>query len=355
MPARTGPVGVPEALRLFLNAGEPRQVPHQRLEFRDALTQEVLDDLSTEVAAMANAEGGVIVFGVREDGQRIGCSAEPSLMSLLAHAIGSCSPQVTARVEVVGADGRGFVLVDVAKGLLHTDAQHRFPIRLARLVDYLDTPGIIKHLQERLGLLFPVEDTAQPEMWHERREPEQEDVEFIIAALSSPRHEVRREGVRELHREIHRSHVLGNAEMRDHLAHILHQDDLEALQDAMAILRYGCATSEAPLVEALRRQMAPLVLRIAQRPRTPQVLGWCLEALEAMRDDRFVDVFVEFALLSSEEAFRQANILEHLGNLWYYGLSRTLRLRLYSELEKCEDERSRARISMILDHLRNTH
>ncbi len=345
---------ISEALRLFLTTGEPRHVPYQRLDFKPTLSQEALEDLSTDVAAMANAEGGALVFGVGEDGRRVGCNVDPALLSLLAHGIAACSPSVTARVEVLGVDGRKFVVVDVAKGLLHRDNQHRFPVRLARVIDYLDTPGIIKHLQERLGLVFPSEGPQQPEVLPERGAPEQEDLDFIVAALSSPHPEIRREGVRELRHEIHRTRVLESEEIRDHLAHILHQDDLEALQDAMAILRYGCSTSETHAVEVIRRKMAPLVLRIAERPRTPQVLGWCLEALEAMRDVRFVDVFVEFSLLSTEEAFRQSNILEHLGNLWFYGLSRTLRLRLYSELEKTTDERSKARISEILAHLRTS-
>lgn len=291
---------------------------------------------------------------MREDGYRIGCSPSDSLLRLVAHGIGECSPPVTTKVEGLGADGRKFLLVDVSKGLLHSDSRHRYPVRLGRIVDFLDTPGIVKHLQERLGLVFPHEAPPHPEIIPERRPPEQEDIDFIIAALSSPRPEVRREGVRELRREIHRTGILESGEIREHLAHILHQDDLEALQDVMAILRYGCATADPPLLENLRRQMAPLVLKIAQRPRSPQVLGLCLEALEAMKDGRFVDVFVEFALLSSEEAFRQSNVLEHLGSLWYYGQSRTLKLRLYSELEKASDERAKARISEILSRLRAT-
>ena len=84
------------------------------------------DDLADEVAAFANADGGVLLCGVTDDGEVQGMSREQivELDSLLVEtSTDSIRPAIRIRTYHRQLDGRPFMLVEVPEG----DSQHDSP------------------------------------------------------------------------------------------------------------------------------------------------------------------------------------------------------------------------------------
>ena len=84
------------------------------------------DDLADEIAAFANADGGVLLCGITDDGEVLGMSREQivSLDSLLVEvSTDSIKPAVRIRTYHRQLDGRPFMLVEIPEG----DSQHDSP------------------------------------------------------------------------------------------------------------------------------------------------------------------------------------------------------------------------------------
>ena len=84
------------------------------------------DDLADEIAAFANANGGVLLCGVTDDGEVQGMSRDQivALDSLLVEAsTDSITPAVRIRTYHRQLDGRPFMLVEIPEG----DSQHDSP------------------------------------------------------------------------------------------------------------------------------------------------------------------------------------------------------------------------------------
>ena len=84
------------------------------------------EDLADEIAAFANADGGVLLCGVTDDGEVLGMSREQivALDSLLVEvSTDSIKPAVRIRTYHRQLDGRPFILVEIPEG----DSQHDSP------------------------------------------------------------------------------------------------------------------------------------------------------------------------------------------------------------------------------------
>ena len=76
------------------------------------------DDIAAEMVAFANTDGGLLLFGVRDDGQIVGVDNADRLMQRVDQiAYQNCEPPLTVLQETVRMeDGRVVVLVRVPKG-----------------------------------------------------------------------------------------------------------------------------------------------------------------------------------------------------------------------------------------------
>jgi len=84
----------PAELRILLQAGESRT-----LEFKESLPASLARDL----VAMANAKGGQILLGVRDDGSVVGVRDANALRARVQDIARNCDPPVAVKVEPVGA------------------------------------------------------------------------------------------------------------------------------------------------------------------------------------------------------------------------------------------------------------
>lgn len=109
-----------EDIRQRLRLGEDSRWEFKEIEFSgDRPTSPARGDLADEIAAFANANGGVLLCGITDDGRIQGMSR--AQMAALDHLLVEVStdgiePPVRIDVHHRELDGRSFLLVDVARG-----------------------------------------------------------------------------------------------------------------------------------------------------------------------------------------------------------------------------------------------
>ncbi|MXY16077.1 MAG: transcriptional regulator [Acidobacteria bacterium] len=109
-----------EIIRQQLRLGEDSRCEFKQVEFSgDRPTSPTRDDLADEMIAFANANGGRLLCGVRDDGRITGMSREQmaALTNLLVEAsTDSIEPALRIDVHHRELDGAAFVLVEVPRG-----------------------------------------------------------------------------------------------------------------------------------------------------------------------------------------------------------------------------------------------
>lgn len=118
-------------IRQRLRLGEDSGWEFKQIEFTgDRPTSPRQDDLADEMAAFANANGGVLLCGVSDDGRLPGMSAEQmaALDRLLVEVCtDAVKPPLRINVHHREIDGNAFVLVDVPRGaFVHERAGRAF-------------------------------------------------------------------------------------------------------------------------------------------------------------------------------------------------------------------------------------
>ena len=113
-----------EDIRKRLRLGEDSRWEFKRIEFHgDAPISPRRDDLADEMGAFANADGGVLLCGVADDGRVLGMSRNrmAALDRLLVEvSTDAIEPSLRIQVYHRELDGRAFLLVEVPRG----DAVH---------------------------------------------------------------------------------------------------------------------------------------------------------------------------------------------------------------------------------------
>jgi len=106
----------PEEVRALIAQGEG-----QKVEFKRSLAE--LETGARAVAAMANTDGGHVLFGVRDDGTILGVQIGAQTKERVVQAItGNTDPTPYPSVEYVELDGRTVILVTVPRS---EDRPHR--------------------------------------------------------------------------------------------------------------------------------------------------------------------------------------------------------------------------------------
>lgn len=99
----------PEDLQILIAQGEG-----QRLEFKRSLAE--LETGARAVAAMANSDGGHVLFGVRDDGVILGVEIGAQSKERVVQAItGGADPTLYPSVAYMDVDGRSVIVVKVTR------------------------------------------------------------------------------------------------------------------------------------------------------------------------------------------------------------------------------------------------
>lgn len=95
-----------EALRL-ISVGE-----NSRVEFKRKFT--TFEKIAREIIAFANSKGGLIFFGVDDNGEIVGVKSEKETEALLLEtAKNYCEPEIDLKVYVLEIDGKDIVIGEI--------------------------------------------------------------------------------------------------------------------------------------------------------------------------------------------------------------------------------------------------
>ncbi len=132
-------------LRQLIEQGEDTQV-----EFKVEVSEDVLRDLPTRLAAIANSQGGRIIFGVANNKEPKGLTLKGDERDRISQSASNCAPPIPVELEEVRFGNRSFIVVRVPRSkVVHSDPQRKFPVRIGTITGYLDTFGLVSLLQER--------------------------------------------------------------------------------------------------------------------------------------------------------------------------------------------------------------
>jgi len=144
-----------------------KQWENERIEFKEAFSNEVMKDLSTKICSFANSSDGMIIFGVSDEKELVGCKMENAQSNRISQAAKDCSPPVNIEILRVQDEGKIFPVVHIPRSsILHSDSSRKFPMRIGTITAYLDAVGVVAKLRER-GLLGQ-ETAKEYSAWKER-------------------------------------------------------------------------------------------------------------------------------------------------------------------------------------------
>src|SRR4029077_2234469 len=132
-------------LQQVIDRGEDTQT-----EFKEELSEEVLKGLPTDLAALANSQGGRIIFGGTDQKDPVGLTLTGDEFNRISQCASRCQPAVRAEPEEIRFGTLIFIVVKIPKStIIHNDHQKKFPLRLGTTTHYLDALEITTILQER--------------------------------------------------------------------------------------------------------------------------------------------------------------------------------------------------------------
>ena len=330
------------------------QGENARVEFKEDLTDPVLDGLSTDIAAFANSQGGVIIFGVTDKREAKGCTIRSNVRERISQAATNCRPAISIDIEDVAFGDRHFLVVKVPPStIVHSDLARRFPVRIGSITDYLDALALIPLLQER-GLTSREATQEMPAPTERKRESmKKEDTALITAALKSNEVTIRIEVLKDLASMMHQQVVLDRKDVADGVAASLNSENKEELALALDLVRviFGWGGKQE---QEFAKPLLPSIIQIAKSSNDPLVARRAFEAVLTARDAAAGDILVHWIRNLDETLYNSISPQGAIQNAGYYGLKDSIRESMYSLLREGADETQRKRVSVILDYLRHS-
>ncbi len=329
-----------------------QQGENTQVEFKRQLSEDVLQKLSTSIAAMANADGGHIIFGVDNDKDPVGVELKGGEGERISQAATNCRPQVKIDYQELSLGTRIFLVVEVHQSTtVHSDANNKFPLRVGKVIDYLDSMGVTLLLRDR-GSLKEVEVPGGPQR-RERRPLSSSQAAEMARVLAEGDDFTRLEVLKDLSRLDVDHPILEHAEIGNQVKNVLQSGNEEELTLALGLVRYALNAGS----DKERKAIEPWLDRILEVARTSSgpIAQRALEVLQMAGDKRTVDVLVHWITHADDEAFRSLNVKNLPSNVKFYGLDFPIRQAMYALLDGGLAESARGRVSEVLEAVRSAY
>ncbi len=326
------------------------------VEFKQEVSQDVLQGLSTDLAALANAHGGLIIFGVTKAKDPAGCSIQGKEKEQISQQARNCQPPVEINFEQVAFGQRQFLLVKVSQGrVVHSDLERRFPVRIGDTTGYLDILGILTVLQQR-GFI-PAEQATFVSSTGEFRRTELPQAErlALLDHLRSSDPLIVTEGVRDLSLMAHRFEVLTDDEIAVTIRSLLKSKEIA--EDVRRGLLFALNGLQGWGVDAERSQIeafVPVFADLATGSTSVETARAAFVLLVSLRSAEAIRVISEWVTQSSDERYKILQPASILSNVRYYGLDSGLRRAMYKVLQAPFSEEIKRRASVILESVRQS-
>lgn len=160
-----------QQLRGLIAAGETDKV-----ELKAALSSERKRDICKEIAALASADGGILVIGASDDGELIGVSDPVRIAEQVSSWVGELvTPAPLFDYEIVQLDGKDLVVFTVREHLASLFFYDGRPyVRVAKQsrpatpsqVDYLVVTGrLVREIKAQAAEVVALGRDMQPGRW----------------------------------------------------------------------------------------------------------------------------------------------------------------------------------------------
>jgi hypothetical protein len=249
-------------LQQIIDRGEDTQT-----EFKEVLSEEVLRGLPTDLAAIANSQGGRIIFGVKDNKDLIGITLAGNEFDRISQCASNCHPAILAEPEEIRSGSQSFIIVKVPKSnLVHNDNKNRFPIRLGTTTQYLDGSGLVALLLERGVFRSEALQTSafsSQQLRQERLALPESDAARILRHLTSKDPTIRLEALRDTMSVQYRIIFLENKKIADALGTLL-SSEIEAEVKMLLNLLGGVAQWGSSEEKKIVAGWANTILRIGK-------------------------------------------------------------------------------------------
>ncbi len=349
------PISLDELQRLIAQ-GETATV-----ELKAEPSEEVLRGLSTDLAALANSQGGIIIFGVTDKKDPAGCELTGHERDRISQEASNCKPAIHGvDFEDIPFGARRFLVVKIPETtMLHSDTQKRFPVRVGNITDYYDGLTLAVLLQERSTpsaegrwAVMPQLVAAPSSAFERQREPLPRERARLLADLLTDGHEeVRIEACRDLAGQAFMHEVFADKEIQEAVKRLLatgSEEERRPILQTVRFLQSGGTDREKAAAEKLLNAIVDVVRSTA----SSNLANMGIQPLVSAKHPEAVDLLVHFLQTSEDPFYTAVQPQNFAQDLRSSGLDAELRKRLYDLLRSGPDDRIRKRISESLAALR---
>ncbi len=236
----------PDELHRFIIQGENASV-----EFKEQATEDVLGGLSTDIAALANTQGGIIVFGITDKKDPMGCILKGGERERISHEASNCRPAITTDFDEIAFATRNFLVVKVPRSsIVHSDNRRRFPVPIGNTTDHLDSVGLSVLLRERGQVSHEQAQQVAAQAERERHPIPGDELSLLLRTLKDGR-PARLEALRDFWALTGRYVILDREDVASAIEGVLtsgSEEEKESTLDALrAIHQFGTAAEKETL------------------------------------------------------------------------------------------------------------
>ena len=312
-----------------------------------------IQDISKDIAAFANTEGGHIIVGVEDNGTVIGVDWNAEKSRLVYGEGMNCSPQISVTIHPVRYPRVGTVVaIEVPKSTyIHRDSMKRFPQRLGDSTVFMDTAMLLSLARSKT--LIGQDGQLNNPFTRTRQRPKR--VAFLMDYLSDPNPVMRTEAITDIGNVSWNYQVEGIAGFNDKM-NILLKDEassvkLATLETIGNIHHQLDSQGKRLFASKLQKRIIDLVLHDKDiEVRTRAYVSLC-----AMGDKRTIEVILELIRTEPPDTYGKMNVVNNFLRVVEAGHGYDLRRALYQEMSKEQKVEMRGRIQVALVGLRNVY
>jgi hypothetical protein len=325
-----------------------------RVEFKVEASEEVIRGLSTDLAAMANTQGGVIIFGVTNAKDPRGLLLKGDERERISQSASNCTPPITVDFEEVRFGARAFLLVQIPRSIIiHNDPNRKFPTRIGNTTGYFDSLGLVALLQEKRLLQYEVPQPTNQVTTVERKREQlsQSETQIIVRGLNAQESSVRLEAIRDLITSPFYVMILEDKSIIAAIDKILKARNPEEIGPILQVIRvvqaYGTET-ERENARAWNR----LIFDIGKTIVRPEIASTAFQILADLPGPEALQLMLFWVNETDDPTFTSIHPDNMLMNPGLKGLRPHLREEMYQILLSNANEKAKKRASLILQSLR---
>jgi hypothetical protein len=331
-------------------------VENLRIEYKGMLSREVLDGLSSDIAAFANAEGGEIWFGIDDAGRPTGRNLTEEERQRVAQKAAGCRPPVRIGFDEREHEGHRVTALVVRESLsVHADERNRFPVRSGGIKTYLDAIGVLLLAREK-GLEFAPSQTGigwAPIGAKAKREAVPDDLaQHFVATLSSGNPVVRSEALKNVEAALYRYQFEKESRIMESLialgGRLSEPRDGRPLDLIRYILLQASDEDRLKWVPEAREKALALCLST----QSGFVAQQAMSLVSEFPEERDVDTILWIVNSWPRELYLQAKPLTWLAGLKGLGHLFLVQKALLDRLAEGDNQELEERIKECLEHLR---